>query len=949
MILAPKHDIQMRLRAPLSEVGIWLGARHPRAARAIALQSPGQYDQAPTMTEQEREAPILEGKLYPATGTRRPLPRPRLDSCSAVLDGAYRVTLLNAPAGYGKSTLMARWHSQLIERGVSCAWLSLDEADDDKVRFMRHLIAAMQQAGVQLGQTRSLDLPGGAKPALEALAADLATARQRLVLFLDDLHFVQDPDVLEIVDWLANYAPPRMQQIIGSRETRHLRLSALRVRGQLLELDLRQLRFDADEALQFLQRRLGRDLPARDVKRLLIKTEGWPAALELAALAITALKDPVAFIEDFAGTDSGLVDYLGEVVLSRMDERTRTLVFRLSMFDRISAALARAIDDSDDAAELLEELRSGNLFLIPLDHTGAWVRFHHLVGEFFRERYLHTWPAQAKECLQRGARWLHANGHLEEAVNCIIRAQDWGQATRWVAESVEELVFRRGYHQTILRWMNALPDAFVDRYPAIRIQYAFALSFYPRHQEYQAQIYRLRQLLESLDAQPERDAGTIEELRCAVELLIAMSTGLRDEGTRGGELSAAWLDTWPHASLGRKGVMGNVLAFGHKTAGEIGPGLAVIAQTRRWLVQGEGYYALAWTGYLEALLHLKGGHYLEARLACTAGLKLIERELKGHMAQASLFHALLAGIAYEFDEIAQAIEHTEQAMSNVAECGQADGMILAYLTQARLQRLRNDESSALAILKDGQELGERCALKRVTLSLAAEECAQLARVGNYEESRLVATRFGFSEFPARDSAAGLASDKALRATSRYLMQDSPRLVIQGLDDAIERCQQRGLVHRSVELLLIRAQAHKHADNSANALSDLHRALLIAAPRGYVRVFLDEARGLGALLGRLDLEALRGSEAVPLARRLQEAMRVRGGAERQVSAAVGQQLTKREVSILKRLESGLSNKEIAEAIFVSEGTLKWHLHNVYSKLEVKNRPGAMARARVLGLL
>src|ERR1700722_632831 len=108
------------------------------------------------MTEQESEAPILEGKLYPATGTRRPLPRPRLDSCSAVLDGAaYRVTLLNAPAGYGKSTLMARWHSQLIARGISCAWLSLDEADDDKVRFMRHLIAAMQQAGVQLGQTRS--------------------------------------------------------------------------------------------------------------------------------------------------------------------------------------------------------------------------------------------------------------------------------------------------------------------------------------------------------------------------------------------------------------------------------------------------------------------------------------------------------------------------------------------------------------------------------------------------------------------------------------------------------------------------------------------------------------------------------------------------------------------------------------------------------------------------
>ncbi len=903
------------------------------------------------MTEQEREAPIQQGKLYPATGTRRPLPRPRLDSCADVLTGVFPVTLLLAPAGYGKSTLMAQWHGKLVERGVACAWLSLDEDDDDKVRFMRHLIAALQKADPHLGDaaTRNLDFPSGAKPLLEALATALATVRERLVLFLDDLHFVQDPDVLGIVDWLANYAPRNVQQIIGSRQTRHLRLSALRVRGQLFELDLRQLRFDAQEASQFFRKRLDRDLPARDLERLQIRTEGWPAALELVALAMAARENPLGFIEDFTGTDCTLVDYLGEAVLSRMDERTRSLVLRISMFDRISAALAQAVGDSDDAAELLEGLREGNLFLIPLDHTGAWVRFHHLVGEFFRERYLRTSPAQAKECLQRGAHWLRANGHLEEAVNCMIRAQDWEHATRWVADSVEDLVFRRGYHQTILRWMRALPESLVDRFPVIRIQYAFSLSFYPRHQEFEAQIYRLQQLLKSLDAQPQRDARMIDELRCAAELLMAMSTGLRDEGARGGELAAAWLASWPEASLQRKGVMGNVLAFGHKTAGEIGRGLEVIAQTRRWLQQGEGYYALAWTAYLEALLNLKRGSYLEARLACIDGLELIERELKGHPAQAGLLHAVLAAVAYEFDEIAQAIEHNELAMSPVSESGHADAVILAYLTQARLQRLRSDERGALAILKEGQEVGERRGLRRVTLSLAAEECAHLVRAGKYEEGRLVATRFGFGELPIQGSAADLVSDKAVRAASRYRLKESPRLVIQGLDAAIESCEQRGLAHRSVELLLLRAQAHKHGGNWANALADLHRALMIAAPRRYLRVFLDEGRELGALLDRLDLEALRGLEAVPLARRLLESMRMRQGEGHQSSAAIGQQLTKREVSILKRLESGLSNKEIAEAIFVSEGTLKWHLHNVYGKLDVKNRPGAVARGRTLGIL
>jgi LuxR family maltose regulon positive regulatory protein len=915
------------------------------------------------MTEQEREAPIQQSKLYPATGTRRPLPRPRLDSVGDVLAGLFPVTLLLAPAGYGKSTLMAQWHGKLIEAGVACAWLSLDEADDDKVRFMRHLIAALQHAYPQLSDAaaRRLDFPGDARPLLEALAADLGRVSKRLVLFLDDLHFVRDPDVLGIVDWMANYAPRSLQQIIGSRQTRHLRLSALRVRGQLFELDLRQLRFDAQETSQFFRKRLALDLSAPDLERVLVKTEGWPAALELVGLAMASRDDRAGFIADFTGTDRTLVDYLGDAVLSRMDEPTRMLVLRLSMFDRISPALAQAVGDTDDAAELLEALREGNLFLIPLDRTGAWVRFHHLVGEFFRERYLRLSPDQARECLRLGAHWLRANGHLEEAVNCMIRARDWEHATRWVADSVEDLVFRRGYHQTILRWMKALPEALVDRFPVIRIQYAFSLSFYPRHQEYEAQIYRLQQLLKNLDAQPERDARMIDELRCAVDLLIAMSTGLRDEGARGGELAAAWLAAWPHASLQRKGVMGNVLAFGHKTTGEIGRGLEVIAQTRRWLQQGEGYYALAWTAYLEALLNLKQGSYLEARLACAGGLELIDRELNGHPAQAGLLHAVLAAVAYEFDEIPQAIEHAEQAMNAVSESGHADAVILAYLTQARLQRLRNDERGALEILKEGQEIGERRGLVRVTLSLAAEECAHLARAGNHEESRLVATRFGFGDAPglapglppdpplAGARVANLLSDKTVRAASRFRLRESPDLVIRALDFAIASSEQRGLAHRSVELLLLRAQAHKHAGNWPVAVGDLHRALMIAAPRRYLRVFLDEGRELVALIERLDLEALRGSEAVPLARRLLDVMRIGGREERQPATAAGQQLTRREATILRRLESGLSNKEIAEAIFVSEGTLKWHLHNVYSKLEVKNRPGAVARGRALGIL
>ena len=913
------------------------------------------------MTDKAPEGPVLESKLYPATGTRRPLSRPRLESLHDVLEGNYAVVLAVAPAGYGKSTLMAQWHAHLVERGLPCAWLSLDQDDNDKMRFMRHLVAALQKAGLPLGRpvagSPTAEFSAGATPLLHALADDLASIQRRIILFLDDLHFVQDSGVLEIVNWLVNYAPPALQRIIGTRETEHLHLSSLRVRQQLLELDAQELQFDLEEATQFFRSRLGRGLSVGDLRRLLDKTEGWPAALELVALALAGQSEQAAFVERFAGTDSGIVEYLGEAVLSRMDERTRTFVFRISMFDRICAPLAQAVAHTDDtldvqdAEELLHALRLRNLFLIPLDRSATWMRFHHLVAEFFRERYRRTAAAQARECLLRGAQWLHANGYVEEAINSLIRAQDWDRATQWVAESVEELVFRRGYHQTILRWVNALPEAIVDRHPVIRIQYAFALSFYPRHREYQAQIYRLEQLLQALKERPDADPRAIDELRCAVELQAAMSAGLRDDGKRGGELAAAWLASWPDASLRRKGVVGNVLAFGYKSTGQIDRGLEVLADARRWLSQGEGYYALTWTIYLEALLHMKRGGYLEARLACLSGLGLVESELQDHPAHASgLLHAVFAAIAYEFDEIDAAAGYVEQAMSSVKESGQADAIILTYLTQARLQRLRDDEMGALTVLRDGQDLGERRGLRRVTLALAAEECSTLARGGRYEEARLVATRFGFSKLPPRVGLSDLTSDKALRAASRYLLEQAPRFVVRTLGGAIEYCQQRGFAHRQVELLLLRALAHMRDGEDASALVDLHSALTVAAPRRYLRVFLDESRELRPLINRLDLQRLRGSEVAPLARRLQEAIhQPEGQSERQSSVVSGEALTRREVSILKRLESELSNKEIAEAIFISEGTLKWHLHNIYGKLDVKNRSGALTRARALKLL
>jgi len=219
------------------------------------------------MTGKRHVHPIIQGKLFPATGTRKPLPRPRLDSSSDVLDGIFPVVVVAAPAGYGKSTLMARWHARLLERGVSCAWLSLDEDDNDAARFLRHLIAALQKANAHIGKDVAEDLiadfASDSRSVLEAIAGDLAQVQHRIVLFLDDLQLVEGPEVRGILDWLINYAPRHLQYVIGTRQDPGLRLSGLRVRSQLLELGAEQLQFDAAEAAQFYRSRLGRDQTCR--------------------------------------------------------------------------------------------------------------------------------------------------------------------------------------------------------------------------------------------------------------------------------------------------------------------------------------------------------------------------------------------------------------------------------------------------------------------------------------------------------------------------------------------------------------------------------------------------------------------------------------------------------------------------------------------------------------
>lgn len=897
--------------------------------------------------------PLLASKLYPGVGTLHPLARPRLDPPPSLLDGGLTVASIVAPAGYGKSTLMARWYTLLDEAEVRGAWISLDEDDNEPTRFMRYLVAALQNVEAGMGRdvlsqlaAESLVVP---QVLLESIASDLARLQRRAVLFLDDLHFINNADVLRIIEWMVNYAQPHIQFVLGSREALRIRLSGLRMRGSLLEIDHRRLAFDNEEAMRFYQARLQAQPDEYELRQLVHKTEGWPAGLELLALALREEPHQADLIEDFTGTDRSVVEYLGDVVLATLEQQVRTFLYQIAQFDRICGKLAQAATGQADAQAQLAALYERNLFLIALDREGTWFRFHHLVGDFFRRRPPVGGTVDRTAVLLDGAQWLFEQGHVEDAINCAVHAEAWEQACSWLAETVEETSHRLGEHHVVLRWMHEIPQQWIDRFPAIGIHYAFSLVFSPQQAEAERQLARLERSLRMLANDPSADVQHTATLRCAVDLQQILLLALRDEGAMIQVMAQAWLQCWQYpgspASLLQLGSAENALAYGCKSCGDIDAGLAAIERARGHLLRDAGHYGLAWNAMLTAILQMKRGDYQAAHRASTQGLSLVRDRLGSHGGHAAFFHVILAAIAYEFGDIDTAVKEIEAGLVNIDVSGISDILILAHLTQARLQFLRVDRRAGFATLRQGREVARTRGFLRLEVTLAAEECTWLCRTGDVAQAEELAHRLGFRYPVAVGPDWDLQRDKSSRVGSRLMLRSAPTHVAAILDSALAHCRDKRRYHRAVELLVLQIAAWHYADATDKASAALAEALQLCQTHGHRRVMLDDIDMLRDIIPQM-IRQPAFSIGLQLPDWLKDALAPAASAQ---ARSLPEMLTKRELRILGKLESSLSNREIAESLFISEGTLKWHLNNIYGKLNARNRSGALNSARALGLL
>jgi LuxR family maltose regulon positive regulatory protein len=891
------------------------------------------------------------------------VPRPRL---SERLDRgtASKLTLVSAPAGFGKTTLLTEW----LAAGPAgpaderlAAWLSLDRADNDPVSFWTYVIAALRTVAPGVGESALALLQAPQPPPIETvltvLLNDLGALAGEIVLVLDDYHVIDAGDVQDGMAFLLDHLPPWLHVVIASRTDPALPLARLRARGELAETRAAELRFTPDEAAAYLNETMGLQLTARDVAALEGRTEGWIAALQLAALSMQGRDDVAGFIAGFAGDDRYVVDYLAEEVLQRQPEHVQHFLLQTSILGRLSGPLCDAVTGQGGGKAMLAALDRGNLFLVPLDDRRRWYRYHHLFADVLQARLLDEQPGQVPDLHRRASAWYQQNGEPSEAIGHALAARDFERAADLVELAIPAMR-RTRQEATVRGWLKALPDEAVRVRPVLSVAFAGALLAVGELMGVESRLRDAEQWLDATIAIREGPSAP------SVEVVVA-----DDEEFR--RLPAMIEVYRAYLALARSDVLGTVRHA--RRALDLAP-----EEDHLCRASAAGFLGLAsWTsGDLEA------GH--SAYAECMAGLRRA-----GYIADIFGCAIALADIWLAKGRLGEAMRTYEQALQRAPEQG---GPVLRgtadmYVGMSEVDRERDNLHAATRHLLTSQELGEHTGLPqnqyrwRVAMARirqAEGDLADALELLNEAERLYMGDMFpNVRPVPALKArvwiaqgslgeALGWAREQGLSVDddlsylrefehitlarvllARYEGERAERSLHEAtrlLERLLLAAEEGGRTGRVIEILVLRALAHQRLGDIPAALSCLERAMTLAEPEGYVRVFIDEGPPIASLLKA----AAKQGTARNYVRRLLAAVGETGH-DSPIEQALIEPLSERELDVLRLLGTDLDGPDIARELTVSLNTVRTHTKNIYAKLAVTNRRAAVRRAQELDLL
>jgi len=871
--------------------------------------------------------------------------RPRLtEKLSAGLKMGCKLTLISAPAGFGKTTLVSEWIAG-CKRPV--AWLSLDEGDNDVAQFITYLIAALQtiKAGIGEGLLMALQSPQSpqTESILTALLNEIAVIPENSLLVLDDYHLVDSQPVDHALAFIVERQPPQMHLVITTREDPSLPLARLRVRGQLTELRAADLRFAPAEAAEFLNRVMGLNLSAENIAALDKRTEGWIAGLQLAALSMQGHRDTASFIKSFTGSHHFVLDYLIEEVFQQQSESIQAFLLRTSILDRMCGSLCDAVlrDSSVPAQETLERLEHANLFIVPLDSERGWYRYHHLFGDLLRQR-LGKYLSQTEiaELHLRASEWHERNGAMPDAFHHAHAAGDFERAAR-LAETAWQGMERNFQTLAWLGWVKQLPNAIVCSRPRLCLQLGSAFMDAGEPETSETYLQNAESALAGVTDQAEAKSllGNIALIRAS----NAQNQGNLAETVKYAQLS---LQLIPENDFYLRAQAVITLELTHWATGNLEASLRAMYAWKEDMQRSGNQVFIIASAFAVADMQVILGRLGEAEETLRQAIQ--QAEALGREAETitAHHHLGLALLYHEKGDEAAVTQHLQTAADLGKHTTLVDWSHRWNLAQARLKESAGEWDASLDLLDEARRGYVKTAIPMLQPIEACKARIHLKQ-GRLDMAQAWARGRGLS---VKDEASYLGEYEHLTLARIHLAERSFEGVHPLLERLLALAESQKRTGSVIEILITQALlCHAQREQSPTALE---RALTLAEPEGYLRIFVDEGESMRVLLenylsNRDSRYVKKILSAFPQPQSKIQNRKHLHLAQVQVSEIV-EPLSEREIEVLKLLRSELSGPEIAERLIVSLNTLRTHTKNIFNKLGVNNRRAAIRRAEELDL-
>ena len=926
----------------------------PPVSQATGVDGEVEAAQQPLPTGQRTSlSPLLATKLHvphPRTGlVSRPYLVERLQqgiSCP--------LTLVSAPAGFGKTTLLAQW---LAQGAMPAAWLSLEAEDNDPTRFLSYLIAALQTLDAQVGTTALAMLRAPQPPMLEAVLAVLisdVTSRGagEFALVLDDYHIITAEPIQRGMTFLLEHLPPQLHLVLATRADPPLPLARLRALGQLSEVRTADLRFGALEVSAFLQEVMGLALPPEDTATLEQRTEGWIAGLQLAALSLQGRTDISAFLASFSGSHRYVLDYLSDEVLLQQPAPVQQFLLRTCLLERLSGSLCDAVMEQEGSQTMLERLERANLFVVPLDDERGWYRYHHLFAEVLRRHLQQADSTLIPILHRRASAWYEQHDFSAEAVQHALAMPDVELAARLI-EPIALPVANQGRLYTVLGWLQAIPDALVRERPFLCLYYAYLLTV---TNQLEVAEGRLQDAERSARQMPAEQARTIQGYVLATRAALAAFSG---DIMRGISLARQGLELLPEKELlPRAGALATIIRA-YLVSGDVTPAAEhEVAAALAFIRTSANLFSTVSSMTLLARLHVLQGRLRQAAITFAQVVQAVPQpEILQTMFSSLFYYFGLGDLLRERNEFDAAERYLVQGMLIVKEAVAVEPLaaILGYTALARLQQAQGNSREARATLDALVQMTERRHFPPHLLTQVAAARARLDLAqGNLAAAILWAETSGLSaedeELPyPRESEylvlARVRIEQGREDPAAPFLQD----VLHLLDRLLQNAEAKARLNSVLEILVLRALALQAQGDHTSALSTLEQALVLAAPQGYIRLFVDEGEPMLALLRQAYARSVVPHYAATLLSAFggQHALDLPSSSP--LTDSLAEALTEREGEVLRLLLEGASNREIARRLVLSINTVKRHVYNLCGKLGVQSRAQAIVRARNLNLL